>query len=325
MLIVLFLTDSTVDIILNALAIDFVLSFDEEVAAAKWFDGDRRYVYAGILELVFCVELRLEWLLLPEQFIPNLGCDDYMEKVGGPLYDAKISEVDRENPIYMTIEDKIWHGAMIYSKTSGKKEALWQYKEDVVVFGWFDYIARRLGILHTGIFNRYNNYCVWSRWDKVLFLATVPKIGKMEMENGRMICTEVSDWKELPSNKNKAAQAAADSNSNSASASGGKIKAISNSMLKMASTPSAKVPLLNYDPASSWSSAKRFAREYSRLLRFKLGMDAIKCVYRRKQYHYLLFRVPDAILELIFMWIIAFFPCGLIGYLYLVLQCQPIA
>jgi hypothetical protein len=323
MLIVLFLTDSTVDIILNALAIDFVLAFDEEIAGAKWYDGDRRYIRAGILELVFCVELRLEWLLLPEQFIPNLGCDDYMEKVGGPLYDEQIATVDRNDPKYMTVEDKIWHAAMMYANTTGKKEALWQYREDVAVFGWGDYLAYHLGILNTGIFNRYTNYCVWSRWDKVLFLATVPKIGKMEIENGKLICTEVSDWRELPSNKNKAMQAKTDSQSQSNSA--GKIKGVTSSLVGVIAQTPAKLPLLNYDPASSWKSAARFAREYSRLLRFKLGMDAIKCVWRRKQYHYLLFRVPDAILELIFMWIIVFFPVGLVLYLFIVLQCQPIA
>jgi len=49
MLFVLFLTDSTLSVILNALALEFVYMFDKEVAKSEWYDDDFRYLKVCLL------------------------------------------------------------------------------------------------------------------------------------------------------------------------------------------------------------------------------------------------------------------------------------
>ena len=74
-LIILFLTDSTVDIILNALAIEFVAGLDEELASYEWYDDNFRFMKASVLEIIICGELRLEFIRNNKVFCEQYDVD----------------------------------------------------------------------------------------------------------------------------------------------------------------------------------------------------------------------------------------------------------
>eukprot|EP00968_Pinguiococcus_pyrenoidosus_P018845 scaffold1954_cov268-Pinguiococcus_pyrenoidosus.AAC.282 len=59
---ILFNTTDATDILLNALAIEFIAELDEEIAAADWWDPERRYIQAGTVELTIRSTLRMHLL-----------------------------------------------------------------------------------------------------------------------------------------------------------------------------------------------------------------------------------------------------------------------
>jgi len=62
MLFILLNTPLVLDIILNALAIDYIHQIDEKLADADWWDDGNRWIRAGTVELVIQSTLRLRVL-----------------------------------------------------------------------------------------------------------------------------------------------------------------------------------------------------------------------------------------------------------------------
>ena len=110
MLFILFLTNSTVNVILNALAIQFVSDFDEELSCNEWFDPGRRYLKAGAMEILLRGELLLEPLVFPELLCKMFDIDfaTYTDQVKGPIYDPILAKQDEVNPKFMSSKDKLY-------------------------------------------------------------------------------------------------------------------------------------------------------------------------------------------------------------------------
>lgn len=205
MLFVLFLTSNTVSIILNALAIEFVYNFDKEIARSVWYDPDRRFISAGVIEMVLRSELLLEPLdfsdLLCETY--DIDKEDYKREVGGEIQDAALAIMDDANPIYLSPKDRFWDACGKVAVEEKNDEAMWQFTESAAYFGVFDaYFEPR----HGGVFKRYDHYFTWSRWEKVLFMCGVPEIGKSSTFIG---IASNRNSKELFMNENPTSQRAA--------------------------------------------------------------------------------------------------------------------
>ena len=175
---------STVDVILNALAIDFVYNFDVAIAEADWYDPGDRYLRAAIIEIFLRGELLLEPFYSGKILCDLYDIDEalYDEKVGGPLKDPELAIRDQKNPKYMTPENRLFIASLAAAKKSGaSREAMWQFDEPVAYFGFFDSILKPK---NGGLFKRYGDYFTWSRWDEALFLPRVPRIGGLSDYKG---------------------------------------------------------------------------------------------------------------------------------------------
>jgi len=181
MLFVLFLTDSTVDIILNALALEFIFNFDKEVAKYDWFDKNSRFLKASVLEIYICGELRLDLLRDENLFVKSYDIDKakFMREVDGPLSDKSQAALDQTDKAWcLTARDVLWMYLSAVAPHSGREEAVLQFVEPHVAFGVVDQLALRLFPGGSSVFMRYADLYTWSRWDKALFLSHCPAPGE---------------------------------------------------------------------------------------------------------------------------------------------------
>ena len=312
MLFTLFLTDSTVDVILNALAIEFVYNFDREVPHSVWYDPSRRYLKAGIVEVVLRGELLLEPLIFPSLFCStyDVDLDQYNTKVGGPIKDRKLAAKDIEDPQYMTAKDKLWIASARAAEELHKDEAIWQFREHKVYFGAIDWILRP----RHGIFHRYSDYFTWSRWDEALFLPKVPEIG------------EISKFKGLASTSISARRSSAAIRGSGGSSDNGQAHSASmSSMFSSFRSGVERVRFMNFDPKSHVGARRRFFHDVRKVFECGSLKQSVTTAYRRKNYHQIPFRFVDGIFEWVaFNFIVFIFPFSLFGYAYLILACQPL-
>ena len=190
MLMVLFLTRDPVNIVLNALAIEFLQEFDVELAKTSWFDPTRRWVRAGAVEMRMRHTLLLETLDDPARLCATYGVDAEMYKraMGGKwvgLKDVWQARADRSDLAFMTDVDKVWAVAGMVAKSRGMDEADWQFNDRERAFGVVDAVALRCGVETDGVFQRFEAYATWSRWDRVLFLPMTTHRGvEVDVERG---------------------------------------------------------------------------------------------------------------------------------------------
>jgi hypothetical protein len=213
MLFILFLTDDIFNIILNALALEFVGSLDEELSKGDWFDAGGRFVTAAATELLIRATLRLEWIEDASKFqteygidpaawaramyIANGKCneDEYDEAMRAKegllhekitrsmskymnvsLCDYRQGRKDSTNPNLMSKKGRYQHQAAKVARETKNKLAIWNFVEEVHQFGVIDQLAVMVRFMDTGMFMRYSSYYTWSRWGRVLYLCPTPKI-----------------------------------------------------------------------------------------------------------------------------------------------------
>jgi hypothetical protein len=128
MLGVLFLTESTIEIILNALAIEFVYNFDSELPRSSWYDPKQRYLRVSIVEVLLCSGLKQNILEDDEEFCQEFDIDlaQYRSKVGGSLADWDVALKDDSDPRYMiNNKDRLYLACAKVAKKTGRTEAVW--------------------------------------------------------------------------------------------------------------------------------------------------------------------------------------------------------
>ncbi|KAH9255263.1 hypothetical protein BASA81_006703 [Batrachochytrium salamandrivorans] len=175
MLFTLFLTDEASEIILNALAIEFVIMYAEEVVRMRWIDPYFRYLRAAATEMVTRYYLDPEVLSSPEKFCAefDLPIEYYTMQLGherssASLCDSKQASLDKINPQYMLPKDKVWALAKNVAKRNHDRVAHRLFEKPIEKFDW---VSRLVGIRHQGLFNRWPNYRTWSKWELVLFAS----------------------------------------------------------------------------------------------------------------------------------------------------------
>lgn len=108
MLFALFNTNQTVDIILNALAVEFITGFDEEVAGVTWYDPGKRYLRASVIEVHIRAVLLLEPFDIPEDFCRRYDCEmsEYEKVINGPIFDPEQADKDELLPQFMDFKER---------------------------------------------------------------------------------------------------------------------------------------------------------------------------------------------------------------------------
>ena len=288
LLFILFLTTTTIDVILNALALDFVSGFDEDIAKTDWYDPDRRFYRAAILETILRGELHLEPMEFPKTLCKmfEIDLDVYEEKIGHSIYDPKQANIDTSNPMFMSPKDKLWLASAQAAELLKRKDAIIQFEESTTYFGIVDSILKP----KHGIFHRYDEYCTWSRWDILLFLPKLPDPEVLRINAVRKTV--------YPGVVNISA---------------------------LSSRHHPIVKLTNFDPESNRGSGYLFIRQVVFVLLFGNLVQNIYTVYRRKKYYQIPFRFFDGVFEwFTFIFIAFIFPVCLLGYFYLIFACQPV-
>lgn len=180
MLSVLFLTDIPSEIILNALSIEFVINFDDEIVRLRWLDPFYRFVRAATTEMVLRYYIEVRVLSSASRFcreydIPRTVFNDAMrDNDAFPSHTAMncraLSKLDSGNTKFMRAKDVVWTLAGEFAKETGNSVAQNVYLEHPTRFDFFAWLVARW-IPTEGIFQRWEQYHTWSRWDRLLFVS----------------------------------------------------------------------------------------------------------------------------------------------------------
>lgn len=177
MLFVLLNTPLVLDIILNALAIEFIHRIDEVIADADWWDEGNRWIKAGTIELVIQATLRLRILESAQKICSEYDIDrkDYVAAVGGmqSLMNSNLARRDEKDERHMTDIERVFESVAREAESADDGYVLEEYRKKTVQFGIINKILGYFG-KRKGLFKRYPEYRVWSRWEKVLFLPRLP-------------------------------------------------------------------------------------------------------------------------------------------------------
>ena len=165
MLFVLMNTPVVLDIVLNALAIDFIHRIDEDFANAEWWDPNKRAIKAGTLELIIRHTLELTILENPSRLCAEYGIvpEEYKAAVGDKsLKDLQQAQKDDKDSRFITDREALFE--QVAAKAAEKRDffVLNEYRKQNSVF--------RVG----AIFTRYRQLRTWSRWNAILFLPKLP-------------------------------------------------------------------------------------------------------------------------------------------------------
>ena len=96
-LFILFATDSVLEMLLDAIAMNFILDLDEDFASAEWWDPNRRWARGGALELVLGTTLRKSCLESSEKFEKYFGVPEVESaKVSRRRSNERLEERRRE-------------------------------------------------------------------------------------------------------------------------------------------------------------------------------------------------------------------------------------
>jgi len=171
------------EVLLNALALEFVGQIDEEFASSKWWDPDRRWMKAAGIKLALQAHIDRATLksrmLFSEKFnldkkiIKGIGLGDIGKTF---LKNTELAEVDAQNYRYMTTEERLRFDLAELALESENELAISQYYNNPDYFGTVDRIVLSPFVELRGVFKQYVDYRTWSLWDRVLYVADVPNL-----------------------------------------------------------------------------------------------------------------------------------------------------
>lgn len=178
MLFILVQTPNIIDVILNALAIEFIHEIDERIANSGWYDENNRYITAGTMELVIQATLNLQDFddVYETCDLFDIDVKDYHSNIGPhPLKDVHQARRDDADTRFMTKKERIFNTVAEEARDLKNGFAIGTYKKAIVQFGIIDSLYGKLGLRSKGIFHRYLEYRTWSRWEQLVFLSYVPE------------------------------------------------------------------------------------------------------------------------------------------------------
>ena len=179
-LFILFTTESVVEMMLNAMAVEFVLKMDEEFASTDWWDPDKRWIRAGALELTIGSTLRTSHLSNAVKFEKHykVSMGDLTKVLGnepvrGLLFeDRELAEKDSTDTKYLTAEDAVnQRFARIAKENNLNRDLITQFEKPLVHFGVLSRIMHKIApkAAPNTLFQRYTDLYTWSRWHAIMY------------------------------------------------------------------------------------------------------------------------------------------------------------
>jgi len=179
MLFILFNTVDVLDIILNALACEFVHQLDEKIAHSDWWDSDLRYIQAGTQQLVLQAFVRLRVIESPRNFCKYFHIDpkDYESALGSrtaSLRDKRVARRDESDQQWMTEAEASERERGEYARHIGNDSAEEYYIKLPHYYGVKEWVMGKFGVNSVAMFERTREFRTWSRWNAVLYLSKLP-------------------------------------------------------------------------------------------------------------------------------------------------------
>ena len=188
---------SPTEVLLNALALEFVFNLDEAYQTTVWWDNEKRWLKAGVIEIYLQSMFDFRSLKSRKQFQEYYG---FSEDAVGICFDDDSrlfcnkwqARSDCNNLIFMDHNEKFeYFVTEKYAKEYGCSLAYEKFKKPSVMFGLIEKIFLKtwFSLTHQldteyGIFNRLNSYRTWSRWNKALFCGSIPNAdGKFRLND----------------------------------------------------------------------------------------------------------------------------------------------
>jgi hypothetical protein len=310
MLFTLFLSNSILDIVLNALAIEFIWEIDIDLAKSAYWDPRRRWIKAGAVEARIRATLDFHALSSPRIFCRayDIDVEDYKAAFSGemrPLKSASIAAKDAADERFMTETDVIWRWAGDIARKKSLANADWQFSGYLIHFGVFDQLLINLGLSDRGLFRRFIEYRTWSTWDEVLFLSAIPLRGVVE--------TCVTTLKST--NEEMAVMGLRQDSFDPEKLA-----------IELTSTVPIHAPLneeyLNFNPEfHALTPTERFAWGVIQTLLFQSMWDSVRVAWEKNAFGAIPFRILDGLIEWLSHLIQVSFPLMLAGFAILILAC----
>lgn len=184
--------EDTFELLLNCLALIFVAQIDEEFAGSLWWDIGMRWIKAASVELVLQNYINKPALKSAQLFAKRYGMnvDVLLEVSEGDkrlFKNRHVSEKDRKDTALMTTQERVDFMCSELAMLTRNPSAILDYCKQQYYFGEFEfYVMKRfydcLGFINPeirltgGVFNRYELYRSWSRWNDILYIGNLPDI-----------------------------------------------------------------------------------------------------------------------------------------------------
>mmetsp|Transcript_10127 Transcript_10127/g.18616 ORF Transcript_10127/g.18616 Transcript_10127/m.18616 type:complete len:721 (-) Transcript_10127:87-2249(-) len=185
MLFILYNTSDVLDLLLNALAAEFVHQIDEEIAQSDWYDEDRRWITAGAWQLAVQSVLQIRIMENPAEFCKRYDIDlnEYSEALGAKsghlprIRKASLAEIDDKDPALLDPEEALFQMCDVYARRKKNMDGYEQFHKKLENFSFFDSFYMKLipSKNVSGIFDRTRSFRTWSRWNRIIFLSKVPE------------------------------------------------------------------------------------------------------------------------------------------------------
>lgn len=333
-----------------SLAMEFVASLDEEISSAEYYDPDGRFIQAGTAELVLRDVLNLEALSNWRTFCKcfDIRKEDYIEAFDGrpkSLKSRKQGTLDEHALEYMNKEARYYYRAGQIATNLRNNLAIWTFIEPIVSFGIVDSILVSIGLKKTGVFHRYRDYYVWSRWEKVLFLPLVPSSSNERCQSRLLLSNRKSLSLRIISSGGAGGGAGGNGDNTSSEmmigeeedTSGGTSSRPFHSDKQRFLFPcslsgliqrirnllgwEARESYLNFDPDVEETLLKRFIHDMIGILLFGNLYKSVEASIKQRTFQEIPFRIMDGMIEWVNYVLQASFPLTLIFFYYLVFAC----
>eukprot|EP00586_Coscinodiscus_wailesii_P020069 CAMPEP_0172493602 /NCGR_PEP_ID=MMETSP1066-20121228/25020_1 /TAXON_ID=671091 /ORGANISM="Coscinodiscus wailesii, Strain CCMP2513" /LENGTH=675 /DNA_ID=CAMNT_0013263825 /DNA_START=123 /DNA_END=2147 /DNA_ORIENTATION=- len=176
-------TNDALEILLNALAFFFIERIDEDIVRSDWYDPKKNWISAAAVQLVMQTNIDLRSLKSSKIFSEKFAIEqDILEQAcdNDPrlFKNRSLAEMDRDNTAFMSDEERIEHMSGAIAERIGINYVVNEYKKPRVYFGIIERFLTPWTTTYP-LFERTTSYQTWSRWEKVLYLSTVPNIDEI--------------------------------------------------------------------------------------------------------------------------------------------------
>jgi len=184
-------TEDSFEMLLNCLALIFVAQIDEEFSESPWYDPGRRWLRSSCVELVFQYYIDKPALCSTQLFSLKYGINlkhlnELANKDPRLFKNRDVAYADSRDLSIMSHDERVRFMSSELALLTKNPGAVAQYCKERQFFSVseynlvyipfvnflriFDKNARPSG----GVFNRYELYRCWSRWNDILFIGPLP-------------------------------------------------------------------------------------------------------------------------------------------------------